>query len=127
MIKKIIVIALVLALFCWSLTLVNKTEQENIATPTDEQEPAAHVEEALPDTVFSFNTQNLTSECSEGLSDMLCAVENAVKSEVKKLSMQLAPYKRPINIVVRQESLPRTATSKIKRKEVKKLLCDCSK
>ena len=83
MIKKIIVIALVLALFCWSLTLVNKTEQENIATPTDEQEPAAHVEEALPDTVFSFNTQNLTSECSEGLSDMLCAVENAVKCTIK--------------------------------------------
>ncbi len=55
------------------------------------------------------------------------SLENAVKSEVKKLSMQLAPYKRPINIVVRQESLPRTATSKIKRKEVKKLLCDCSK
>ena len=46
----------------------------------------------------------------------------AVKKEVKVLSNQLAPYKRPINIVVRIDSLPKTATSKIKRKEVKQLL-----
>ena len=51
-------------------------------------------------------------------------LEAAVKAEVKQLSMQLAPYKRPINIIVRQEGLPKTATSKIKRKEVKKLLVE---
>ena len=50
------------------------------------------------------------------------ALEKAVKTEVKSLSMQLAPYKRPINIIVQRESLPRTATSKVKRKEVKALL-----
>ena len=50
------------------------------------------------------------------------SLEKAVISEVKQLSLQLAPYKRPINIIVRTESLPRTATSKIKRKEVKALL-----
>ncbi|MBR1424996.1 AMP-binding protein [bacterium] len=49
-------------------------------------------------------------------------LENAIKAEVKQLSNQLAPYKRPINIVVRQQTLPRTATSKVKRKEVKQLL-----
>lgn len=54
-------------------------------------------------------------------------MEAAVKAEVKHLSNQLAPYKRPINIIVRQTSLPRTATSKIKRKEVKALLTDCVK
>ena len=54
-------------------------------------------------------------------------LEQAVKAEVKHLSNQLAPYKRPINIVVRRESLPRTATSKVKRKEVKALLADCIK
>lgn len=54
-------------------------------------------------------------------------LEKAVIKEVKALSLQLAPYKRPINIVVRRESLPRTATSKIKRKEVKALLADCVK
>ena len=54
-------------------------------------------------------------------------MEAAVKAEVKRLSNQLAPYKRPINIVVRETSLPRTATSKIKRKEVKALLTECVK
>lgn len=49
-------------------------------------------------------------------------LEKAVIKEVKQLSLQLAPYKRPINIVVRDTSLPKTATSKIKRKEVKELL-----
>ena len=41
-----------------------------------------------------------------------------IRAEVKKLSAQLSSYKRPNNIVVRREMLPRTATSKIKRKEV---------
>ena len=59
--------------------------------------------------------------------DSFDKLETAVKSEVKSLSMQLAPYKRPINIVVRQDSLPRTATSKIKRKEVKAILSECVK
>ena len=54
-------------------------------------------------------------------------LESAVKAEVKQLSNQLAPYKRPINIVVRTQTLPRTATSKIKRKEVKALLTECVK
>ena len=54
-------------------------------------------------------------------------MEKAVKDEVKKLSTQLAPYKRPINILVREESLPRTTTRKLKRNEIKKILCECSK
>ncbi|MCI1272895.1 MAG: AMP-binding protein [Clostridiaceae bacterium] len=45
-------------------------------------------------------------------------LEKAVKAEVKVLSQQLSHFKRPNNIVVRREVLPRTATSKIKRKEV---------
>lgn len=39
--------------------------------------------------------------------------------EVKNLSVQLAPYKRPVNIVVRKDSFPRTATRKVKRNVVK--------
>ena len=45
-----------------------------------------------------------------------------VREEVKALSQQLAPYKRPINIVVHKEPLPKTTTLKVKRKEVKALL-----
>lgn len=45
-----------------------------------------------------------------------------VREEVKYLSNQLAPYKRPINIIVLKEPLPKTTTRKIKRKEVKELI-----
>lgn len=49
-------------------------------------------------------------------------VEKLVKNEVKKLSQQLTAYKRPINIIVRKEPLPRTTTRKVKRKEVKEFV-----
>lgn len=42
-----------------------------------------------------------------------------IGSEVKEMSKQLAPYKRPVNIVVRREPLPRTSTRKVKRNVVK--------
>lgn len=45
-----------------------------------------------------------------------------VRDEVKYLSNQLAPYKRPINIVVLKDPLPKTTTRKVKRKEVKELI-----
>lgn len=45
-----------------------------------------------------------------------------VREEVKYLSNQLASYKRPINIVVVKEPLPKTTTIKIKRREVKELI-----
>lgn len=49
-------------------------------------------------------------------------VEKLIRDEVKRLSQQLTPYKRPINIVVTREPLPRTTTRKVKRKEVKELV-----
>jgi long-chain acyl-CoA synthetase len=45
-----------------------------------------------------------------------------VREEVKILSNQLATYKRPINIIVVKDPLPKTTTIKIKRKEVKELV-----
>ena len=45
-----------------------------------------------------------------------------VKDEVKSFSKKLASYKRPVNIIVCKEPLPKTTTRKIKRKEVKKLV-----
>ena len=44
--------------------------------------------------------------------------ENVIRAEVLKISQKLAPFKRPTKIVVSKEPLPRTATSKVKRKEV---------
>lgn len=45
-----------------------------------------------------------------------------IREEVKTLSSQLATYKRPINIIVVKDPLPKTTTVKIKRKEVKELV-----
>lgn len=39
--------------------------------------------------------------------------------EVKALSIQLAPYKRPVNIYIRKTPLPRTSTRKVKRNVVR--------
>ena len=49
-------------------------------------------------------------------------LEAAVMNEVKYLSARLAPYKRPIKIIVRSENLPRTTTRKLKRNEIKKMI-----
>ncbi|MBQ3310738.1 AMP-binding protein [bacterium] len=45
-----------------------------------------------------------------------------VRDEVKSLSSHLAPYKRPVNIIVNKTPLPKTTTRKIKRRDVKELL-----
>ncbi|MDR1168442.1 MAG: AMP-binding protein [Heliobacteriaceae bacterium] len=49
-------------------------------------------------------------------------LEKLVRSEVKTLSQRLTSYKRPINIIINKEPLPRTSTRKVKRKEVKELI-----
>lgn len=80
--KKIFVIAVMLALFAWSLTLIKKSPKETAVAETEDA-PVVQVEETLPEDVYSFNAQNLTPECSEGLNEMLCSVENAVKCTLK--------------------------------------------
>ena len=49
-------------------------------------------------------------------------LEKVIRAEVKQLSTHLTSYKRPVNIVVTKEPLPRTSTRKVKRKEVKELV-----
>lgn len=44
-----------------------------------------------------------------------------LRAEVKELSKKLSSYKHPTSVVLSRTLLPRTATSKIKRKEVKQL------
>lgn len=48
-------------------------------------------------------------------------LEKVVRAEVKQLSTHLTSYKRPVNIIVSKSPLPRTATNKVKRKDVKAL------
>ena len=49
-------------------------------------------------------------------------VEKMIKADIKTLSNQLTQYKRPSNIIIVREPLPRTTTRKVKRNEVKKLI-----
>lgn len=49
-------------------------------------------------------------------------LDKIMKDEVKTLSRQLTAYKRPVNVIVSKQDLPRTATKKVKRKEVKQLV-----
>lgn len=48
-------------------------------------------------------------------------LEKVIRAEVKQLSTHVTAYKRPVNIIVSKTPLPRTATNKVKRKEVKSL------
>lgn len=49
-------------------------------------------------------------------------IDKIVRADIKRLSTRLTAYKRPVNIVVSKLSLPRTATRKVKRKDVKELV-----
>ncbi len=49
-------------------------------------------------------------------------LETLIRAEAKSLALRLSSYKRPVNIFIRKEPLPRTSTRKVKRKEVKQLV-----
>ena len=49
-------------------------------------------------------------------------LNNFIRTEVKNLSTRLTAYKRPNNIVVIREPLPKTTTRKVKRKDVRELI-----
>ena len=45
-------------------------------------------------------------------------LEKAIRAEVKRLSRELSSYKRPNNIIITKDPLPRTGISKVSRKKV---------
>ncbi len=49
-------------------------------------------------------------------------LEKAIREEVKEFSLRLTAYKRPVNIIISKNPLPRTTTRKVKRNEVKELV-----
>jgi len=51
-------------------------------------------------------------------------IEKALTNEVQELSMLLASYKRPTKIIVMDIDLPKTATKKVKRNDLLKLISD---
>ncbi len=50
------------------------------------------------------------------------ALDRLIRSEVKSLSLRLSTYKRPVNVIIQKEPLPRTSTRKVKRQEVRALV-----
>ncbi len=99
------------------------------------------VEAALEDSeyikevcAFSAKRQNGEKKGTEEVCVVACAkdelyekydsetVEKLVTDEIKTKSLKLCQYKRPTNVVVFRGELPKTATKKIKRKEVKELI-----
>ncbi|MBR2069471.1 MAG: AMP-binding protein [Candidatus Gastranaerophilales bacterium] len=50
-------------------------------------------------------------------------VKKLLINEVKTLSQKLSQFKRPTNIIISKDELPKTATKKVKRKEVQQLVC----
>ncbi len=49
-------------------------------------------------------------------------IEKMIKLDIKSLSTRLAQYKRPTNIIISKNELPKTTTRKVKRKELKELI-----
>lgn len=49
-------------------------------------------------------------------------IEKMIREDIKNLSVQLTQYKRPTNIIIMKDPLPKTTTLKVKRKEVRELI-----
>jgi len=72
-------------------------------------------EEVMAVVVPKDDILNRFGDDSNGLHDF-------IRKEVKTLSQQLTMYKRPSNIVVLRDPLPKTTTRKVKRNDVKELV-----
>ena len=49
-------------------------------------------------------------------------IEKLIKDDIKVLCQQLTLYKRPNEIIIKNEALPKTTTRKVKRREVRELI-----
>lgn len=49
-------------------------------------------------------------------------IERMIKLDIKTLSNRLAHYKRPTNIIISKDELPKTTTRKVKRNKLKELI-----
>ncbi|MEE6206434.1 MAG: hypothetical protein VZR95_00050 [Alphaproteobacteria bacterium] len=81
MLRKIIVVLCMLGLLGFSCTLLKKSEPQEKTTVQSEETTVQKEEEKLPDSLYTFNIENLPEECSEQ-NEMLCAVEKAIKCTI---------------------------------------------
>lgn len=107
MLKKIIVIIAMLAVIALSATLYKKsTPQITAQTDNTEELNEVVVEEVLPDEIFTFNSQNLTAECSQE-NPQFCAVENTVKCTINPDLEFCTSLKLPEFIFMKDSSIDR--------------------
>lgn len=110
MLRKIIVIVAMLALVSFSVMLYKKsglqTTNSQTDTQTDAQSAEADESRNIPETIFTFNIQNLPETCSQE-SPQLCAVENAVKCTVNPDLEYCKALKLPEFIFMKDPSIDR--------------------
>ena len=82
MLKKIIVVIAMLALIGLSIFLIRKTPNNNEVIVSEDSQQQPVPEEVLPEQNFTWNTQNITEDCSMDEAKP-CAVETAVKCTVR--------------------------------------------
>lgn len=110
MLRKIIVVIAMLALISFSAILYKKSAQQTgMVEPnmqTEEQVVEAVEQEALPETIFTFNIENLSDDCSQE-NNLLCSVENAVKCTINPDLKFCAALKLPEFIFMKDPSVDR--------------------
>lgn len=107
MLRKIIVILCMLGLLGFSCTLLKKSEPKEVSINNNQEETSALVEEEkLPDRTYTFNIENINTECTEQ-NEMLCAVEKAVKCTISKDLAECSKLNLPKFIFMTEESIER--------------------
>lgn len=107
MLRKIFVIIAMLAVMGLSFFLYKKSIPQTLPeTNTDEEQIEAVAEEVLPETIFTFNIENISEECSQD-NLQFCAVENAVKCTVNPDSEFCKNLKLPEFIFMKDPSIDR--------------------
>ena len=112
----VIGVALAIGLVALLIYLYMRPKLKRDDRPTDEQ----IAQEEMNRILQPIEDEELAKEIEQYKDEK--ELEQVIKAEVKELSQQLSVFKRPAKIIVLKETLPRTATSKIKRRDVKTMI-----
>ena len=107
MLRNIIVIIAMLAVIALSVYLYKKSTPKTASTEDFAEEQAEVIaEEVLPDSIYTFNIENVTENCTQE-NPQFCAVENAVKCTVNPDSEFCKNSKLPEFIFMKDPSIDR--------------------
>ncbi|MBO6281044.1 MAG: hypothetical protein J6N49_00785 [Alphaproteobacteria bacterium] len=106
MLRKIIVILCMLGLLGFSCSLLKKSEPQEKIDVRDKEDVIQKEEEKLPETLYTFNVENLPEECTEQ-NEMLCAVEQAIKCTINVDMKNCSNLNLPKFIFMNDQSIER--------------------